>query len=80
MIDITTLIYFAIIGGLAGWLASILVIGRGFGLIGDILIGIIGAVIGGVIFGGTGSTLTTFVVAFIGAFILLAIVKLIRKI
>jgi uncharacterized membrane protein YeaQ/YmgE (transglycosylase-associated protein family) len=80
MVSFVTVIYFVIIGGLAGWLASMLVTGRGFGIIADILIGIVGAVIGGLIFGGTGTTLMTFVVAFIGAVILLAVVKAIKRI
>jgi uncharacterized membrane protein YeaQ/YmgE (transglycosylase-associated protein family) len=80
MADIITIVYFAIIGGLAGWLASKLVTGRGFGLIADILIGIVGAVIGGLIFGGSSSTISTFFIAFIGALILLTIVKIVRKI
>ena len=80
MADIGNIIYFVIIGGVAGWLASMLVTGRGFGLLADILIGIVGAVIGGLLFGGTGSTLMTFVVAFLGAVILLVIIKLVRKI
>lgn len=72
-----------ILGGLAGWLASLLVRGTGLGLLGDILVGIVGAFIGGIIvsaLGGTGITgfnIWTFVVAVIGAVILLLIVRLI---
>lgn len=39
----------ALIGGVAGWLAGLLVRGRGFGTIGNILIGLIGGVVGGII-------------------------------
>jgi uncharacterized membrane protein YeaQ/YmgE (transglycosylase-associated protein family) len=71
-----------ILGGLAGWLASHLVRGTGLGLVGDILVGIVGGVIGGLIIsalGGTGVTgfnLWSFVVAVIGAVVLLLIVRL----
>ena len=70
-----------VIGGIAGWLASILVEGTGLGLLGDIIVGIIGGFIGGIILGALGAGGTgifwTFVTAFVGAVILLFIVKLI---
>lgn len=68
-----------IIGLLAGWLAGVIMPGKGFGLIGDLIIGLVGAFIGGLLmniltpdqtFGFWGS----FVVALIGACILVAIV------
>ncbi len=71
-----------IIGGLAGWLASVLVRGGGMGILMDIVVGIVGAFIGGLIvelFGGTGFSgfnLWSFIVAFIGAVALLLIVRL----
>ncbi|HEV2461867.1 MAG TPA: GlsB/YeaQ/YmgE family stress response membrane protein [Ktedonobacterales bacterium] len=71
-----------ILGGLAGWLASRLVRGTGLGLIGDIVVGIVGGLIGGFIvgaLGGTGVTgfnLWSFVVAVLGAILLLLIVRL----
>ncbi|MGH2516829.1 MAG: GlsB/YeaQ/YmgE family stress response membrane protein [Ktedonobacterales bacterium] len=71
-----------VLGGLAGWLASVLVRGTGLGILADILIGIVGAFIGGFIvsaLGGTGVTgfnLWSFVVAVIGAVVLLLIVRL----
>ena len=71
-----------IIGGLAGFLASKLVRGSGLGLLGDILVGVIGAVVGGLILGAlggvgiTGFNLWSFFVAFIGAVVLLFIVRL----
>lgn len=71
-----------ILGGLAGWLASLLVRGTGLGILVDILVGIVGAFIGGFIvsaLGGTGVTgfnLWSFVVAVIGAVVLLLIVRL----
>jgi len=73
-----------IVGGIAGWLASLLVRGGGMGIVGDIIVGIVGALIGGFVlsvllpgtFGITGFNLGSLVVAFIGAVILLFIVKL----
>ena len=44
------LIIFLVIGALAGWLAGTLMKGRGFGLLGNIFVGIVGAVIGGFMF------------------------------
>lgn len=73
-----------IIGGLAGLVASLLVQGSGMGLLLDIVVGIVGAFIGGLIvslFGGTGFTgfnLWSFIVALIGAVILLLIVRAVR--
>ncbi len=45
-----TLLYFILIGALAGWIGGKLMRGEGFGLIGNIVVGIVGAVIGGWIF------------------------------
>lgn len=68
-----------IIGAIAGALAGIVMRGGGFGLIGDIIVGIIGALIGGFIlslFGlGANGFWGTLVTAFIGACILIAIVR-----
>jgi uncharacterized membrane protein YeaQ/YmgE (transglycosylase-associated protein family) len=76
-------IVWIIIGGLAGWLASLVVRGAGFGLLGDIIVGIIGAIIGGVILSAlfpgtaTGGVFWSFLTAFIGAVILIFVVRLI---
>ncbi len=76
-----------IVGGIAGWLAGLVMKGKGFGLIKNILIGIIGAVVGGwgagAIFGirnaVTGINLTTIIVSSIGAIAILFIVKTLRR-
>lgn len=71
-----------ILGGLAGWLASQLVRGTGLGLLDDILVGIVAAVLGSVIVsavrgtGITGFNLWSFVVALLGAILLLFLVRL----
>ncbi len=78
-----TILLWIIIGGAAGWLAS-LVTGSALGLVGDIIVGIVGAFIGGFIvtaFGGAGFTgfnWWSLFVAFIGAVVLLAVIRLVR--
>jgi uncharacterized membrane protein YeaQ/YmgE (transglycosylase-associated protein family) len=72
-----------IIGGLAGWLASILFKGKGSGLLVNVVIGIIGGLIGGWVLGILGlvaqGTIGSFVTAVIGAVVLLAIVRAVRS-
>jgi len=79
----TFLIWIAI-GLVAGWLASAIV-GGGYGVIGDIVIGVVGAFLGGLIFRGlhihapfAGLPGTVFV-AFIGAVVLLIVLRLIAR-
>jgi uncharacterized membrane protein YeaQ/YmgE (transglycosylase-associated protein family) len=76
-----------VIGAIAGWLAGQIMKGGGFGLIGDIIVGIIGAFIGGWLISplvGTGTindgfSIGSFLVSLVGAIILLAIVNLFRR-
>lgn len=73
-----------IVGAVAGWLAGLIVRGAGFGLIGDIIIGIVGAFIAGWLFPRLGIRLGTGMLreildATIGAVILLLIIRLIRR-
>lgn len=77
------LLWFILIGILAGWIASVLMHGHGHGIVADFLIGIVGAVIGGFILRllnitayGTIGSLT---MAVIGAMILLALANLLRR-
>lgn len=78
------LLTWIIVGLVAGLLASLVMGGIGYGILGDILIGILGAVFGGWVFGqmGWGSPFPGLAgmifVAFIGAVLLLLIVRLIR--
>ena len=76
------LIWWCIVGLIAGWLAGKVTKGGGFGMLMDIVIGIVGAIIGGSIFGRLGGfpfsgMLGTIVMAFAGAVILLGFVHLV---
>jgi uncharacterized membrane protein YeaQ/YmgE (transglycosylase-associated protein family) len=81
---IVEILTWIIVGLVAGVLASY-VVGRGYGLLGDIIIGIIGAFVGGWLFRqmgwGTpfGGLIGTIFVAFIGAVVLLLLLRLIRR-
>ena len=70
-----------LVGLIAGFAASHVMAGRGFGLIGDILVGIVGALLGAWLFGligiAAGSLLGEIVIAFLGACILIGIVRLV---
>ncbi|MEJ2385645.1 MAG: GlsB/YeaQ/YmgE family stress response membrane protein [Xanthomonadales bacterium] len=81
--DLQSLLVFLIIGAVAGWLAGILVKGGGFGLLGNIVIGVIGAFIGGFLFGllgiAAGGIFGAIVSATIGAVVLLIVVRALKK-
>ncbi len=78
------LLTWLIVGLIAGVLASLVMGGTGYGIIGDIIIGIVGAFIGGWIFDALavespfGGLAGTIFVAFIGAVVLLFVLRLIR--
>jgi len=77
-------LYFILIGAIAGWLAGTLMKGGGFGLIGDIIVGVLGAIIGGFIFStlgvsAGGGIIGALVVATVGAVILIAIIRLVKR-
>jgi len=79
------LLTWLIVGLIAGVLASLVMGGTGYGLIGDIVIGIVGAFVGGWLFGAMGVTVPlaglpgTILVAFVGAVVLLFVIRLIRR-
>jgi uncharacterized membrane protein YeaQ/YmgE (transglycosylase-associated protein family) len=77
------LIWFLLVGLVAGWLAGKLTKGSGFGVVGDIVMGVIGAFIGGSLFRAigisAGGTLGSIVVATIGAVVLVLVVRTIKK-
>ena len=76
-----TLLWFVIIGAIAGWLAGQFMRGNGFGLIGDIIVGIIGSLVGRFLLPRIGIDIGhglagTLIVSFIGAVLLLFVVRL----
>lgn len=77
-------IWFLFIGGVIGWLAGIITRGYGFGVFGDILIGIVGAMFGGWLAGVMGlyaaSPLGAFMVALVGAVLLVALTRALKRI
>jgi uncharacterized membrane protein YeaQ/YmgE (transglycosylase-associated protein family) len=79
-----TILLWAFIGLIAGWLASAIV-GGGFGIVGDIVIGVVGAFVGGFMFRALhlaspfAGIAGTIFVAFIGAITLLLLLRLIRR-
>lgn len=84
-LDLDTILVWALVGLVAGFLASHLALGHGLGLLGDIVVGIIGAFIGGFLLLGVlhisigvvgHPILTQMLMAFIGAAVLLLIVRL----
>jgi len=76
-------VLFILIGLIAGALAGRIVSGQGFGFVGDIVVGVIGAFLGGWLFStflgtaGGGGILMSLVVAFIGAIVLLGVIRLV---
>ena len=72
-----------LIGGIAGWLAGVLIKGYGFGIVGNIIIGILGAGIAGILAPLLGlytqSTGGNIVAALIGALILLFLIGLVKR-
>lgn len=45
-----SLLWFLIIGMIAGWLAGLIMRGHGFGLLGNMIVGVLGAMVGGYLF------------------------------
>lgn len=82
--DVQSLIILLIVGAVAGWLAGQIVKGYGFGLIGNIVVGVIGAYIGQALFpalGWWGADLIGIIIsATLGAIILLILIGLMRRI
>jgi uncharacterized membrane protein YeaQ/YmgE (transglycosylase-associated protein family) len=81
---VETLLIWILVGAVAGWLAGLVVRGFGFGLIGNIIVGIVGAFLGGWLFGTLGiaigvGIINTIFTAFIGAVVLLLIVRVLKR-
>jgi uncharacterized membrane protein YeaQ/YmgE (transglycosylase-associated protein family) len=77
------LLWTLIIGAIAGWLAGVLVRGRGFGVLVDIIVGIVGAFLGSWVFGMLHifpvTLAGTLLESVIGAVILLVIIKAVKE-
>ncbi len=72
------------IGLIAGWLAGKVVRGKGFGLVGDMIIGVVGALLGNFLFGLFrislgGGIAASLIAAFVGAVILVWILRMLKK-
>jgi len=76
-VSLTTVIWWIVVGLIAGFLASLVMRGGGYGIVGDIVVGLVGALIGGFLASlvglGASGFIGTIIVAFIGACILIAI-------
>jgi uncharacterized membrane protein YeaQ/YmgE (transglycosylase-associated protein family) len=77
------LIIMLVIGALAGWLAGVIMKGGGFGVLGNIIVGILGSILGGWLLPKAGISIGGdfggFITAVIGAVILLFLARLIKK-
>lgn len=77
-------LWFILIGAAAGWLAGQIMKGAGFGLIGNIIVGVLGAVLGGWLFGVLGISvgrqlIGSLITAVVGAVVLLFLIALIKR-
>ena len=82
--DPVQILIWLVIGAIAGWLAGQLIRGGGYGLIGDIVVGMVGSVIAGYLLPRLGIHLgvgfvQSVISAFIGACLLLAVVRLVKR-
>jgi uncharacterized membrane protein YeaQ/YmgE (transglycosylase-associated protein family) len=82
---VDTLLIWLLVGAIAGWLAGTIVKGGGFGLLGDIVVGIVGAFVGGWLLPRLGihfgvGVVSVIASATIGAVVLLLILRLIRRV
>jgi uncharacterized membrane protein YeaQ/YmgE (transglycosylase-associated protein family) len=81
---VEAILIWLVVGAIAGWAAGQVVTGGGFGLVGDIVVGIVGEIIAGLLLPRLGIVIGSGIIsaiidAFIGAVILLLIVRLIRR-
>ena len=78
-VSLTAVIWWLVVGLIAGFLASVVMRGGGYGVVGDIIVGLVGALIGGFLASllgiGAGGFIGTIIIAFIGAVILIAILR-----
>lgn len=76
-------VWFLLIGLAVGWLAGLIMKGRGFGILGNIAVGVVGALLGGWMAGALGlytsSSLGAFLVALAGAVVLVGLIGLLKR-
>jgi len=82
-VSLAAVVWWLVVGLIAGFLASAVMRGGGYGVVGDIIVGIVGAFIGGFLMsllglGGSGIVWTV-IVAFIGACVLIAILRAVSR-
>jgi len=82
--NLTSIILFIVIGAAAGWLAGLIMKGRGFGLLINLIVGVIGGFLGGWLFGVLGISIGggiigSLICATVGAVALLFIASLFKK-
>ena len=77
------LVLFLVIGGVIGWLAGVIVRGRGFGILADIVIGIVGSIFGGWMAEVMGISISSsfgdFMMAIVGAVVLVGLTRLVVR-
>jgi uncharacterized membrane protein YeaQ/YmgE (transglycosylase-associated protein family) len=77
------IVWFLLIGIIAGWLAGLIMKGGGYGLLGDLILGVVGAVLGGYLFKTlnieAGGLLGSLLTATVGAVVLVGLVRLIKR-
>jgi uncharacterized membrane protein YeaQ/YmgE (transglycosylase-associated protein family) len=82
MEDLVNLLWFLIVGLVAGWLARTLVRGSRYGAIGDLIVGVIGAFVGGMVFSEAGvaggGVFGSILVATVGAIVLIFMVRMVK--
>jgi uncharacterized membrane protein YeaQ/YmgE (transglycosylase-associated protein family) len=76
---LAALVWWIVVGLIAGFLAGLVMRGGGFGIVGDIVVGILGAIIGGFIAGllglGASGFVGSIIIAFLGACLLIALLR-----
>jgi uncharacterized membrane protein YeaQ/YmgE (transglycosylase-associated protein family) len=76
-------VWFIIVGIVAGWLAGQIMKGGGFGIVGDLVVGVIGALLGGFLFGllgiAAGGLIGSLITATVGAIVLILLLRVFRR-
>jgi uncharacterized membrane protein YeaQ/YmgE (transglycosylase-associated protein family) len=83
MLTLHSLLYTLVVGAVAGWISGLMTKGKGFGIVGNIIVGIIGALLGNFLFGLLGfaamNLLSHLISAIVGALIFLYLLRFIKK-